>query len=137
MESTTTPVLPYHGLTYRQNPSFYSRPQCMEQIIAKLEIDTPRRLTSLALVGFGGCGKTQLAIEYAYLTKVYDTILWCTAESSLRLCESFTTHAMGLGLIKGDEAPQKDRVISLIKQRLLFLSSKGLVYPIALNSLPG
>lgn len=100
----------------------------MEQMIAKLEIDTPRRLTSFALFGFGGCGKTQLAIEYAYLTSVYDTILWCTAESSLRLCESFTMHARGLGLIKGDDVPQQDRVISLVKQRLLFLSAKGFTY---------
>ncbi|CAG7558312.1 unnamed protein product [Fusarium equiseti] len=124
MESIMAPALPYHGLTYRQNPSFYSRPQFMEQIIAKLEIDTPRRLTSFALLGLGGCGKTQLAIEYAYLTSVYDTILWCTAESSLRLCESFTMHARGLGLIQGDDVPQQDRVISLVKQRLLFLSAK-------------
>lgn len=107
----------------------------MEKIIARLEINTPRRLTSLALVGFGGCGKTQLAIEYAYLTNVYDTILWCTAESSLRLCESFTTHARRLGLIKGDDVPQQDRVINLVKQRLQFLSAKGFTNRIVLSGL--
>jgi hypothetical protein len=130
------PVLPYHGLAYRQNPSFYSRPQFMEQIITQLERDASRRLTSFALLGFGGCGKTQLAIEYAYLTNFYDIILWCTAENSLRLCESFTTHARGLGLIKGDEAPHQDRVTSLIKKQLLYLSAKGFIHWIYWKRLP-
>ncbi|KAL6922993.1 hypothetical protein FSST1_000267 [Fusarium sambucinum] len=106
VEPTMATVLPYHGVTYRQNPAFYPRPQYLEQISAVLGPDTPRGLTSFALVGFGGCGKTQLAID-------------------LQLSESFAMHARQLDLIKGDDVPQQDRIISLVKQRLLSLSVKG------------
>ncbi|RGP69660.1 tetratricopeptide repeat-containing, partial [Fusarium sporotrichioides] len=118
-------VLPYHGVTYRQNPAFYPRPQYLEQISAVLGPDTPRGLTSFALVGFGGCGKTQLAIEYTHRTNHYDAIFWCAAENSLQLSESFAMHARQLDLIKGDDVPQQDRIISLVKQRLLSLSVNG------------
>ncbi|KIL89242.1 hypothetical protein FAVG1_07636 [Fusarium avenaceum] len=77
-------VLPYHGVTYRQNPAFYSRPYYLEQMSAKLEPDTPQGLKSFALVGFGGCGKTQLAIEYAHTTSSYDAILWNLAKEFTR-----------------------------------------------------
>lgn len=121
-------VLPYHGVTYRQNPAFYPRPQYLEQISAVLGPDTPRGLTSFALVGFGGCGKTQLAIEYTHRTNHYDAIFWCAAENSLQLSESFAMHARQLDLIKGDDVPQQDRIISLVKQRLLSLSVNGVIY---------
>jgi hypothetical protein len=127
-------VLPYHGVTYRQNPAFYPRPDYLKQMSAQLTPDTPQGLTSVALVGFGGCGKTQLAIEYAHRTSSYDAILWCAAENSLRLSESFTVHARALNLIKSDDVPQLDRIISLVKQRLLSLSAKGFIYRIILNS---
>ncbi|KAH7252747.1 hypothetical protein BKA59DRAFT_526252 [Fusarium tricinctum] len=122
--SAMASVLPYHGVTYRQNPAFFARPHYLEQISAKLDPDTPEGLKSFALVGFGGCGKTQLAIEYAHKTSSYDAILWCAAENSLRLSESFTIHARALNLIKSDDLPKLDRVISLVKQRLLSLSAK-------------
>ncbi|CEI41676.1 unnamed protein product [Fusarium venenatum] len=111
VEPTMATILPYHGVTYRQNPAFYSRPQYLEQISAVLDPDTPRGLTSFALVGFGGCGKTQLAIEYTHRTNHYDAILWCAAENSLQLSESFAMHARRLDLIKGDDVPQKDLCI--------------------------
>ncbi|UZP45158.1 hypothetical protein NXS19_012970 [Fusarium pseudograminearum] len=125
VEPTMATVLPYHGVTYRQNPAFYPRPQYLEQISAVLGPDTPRGLTSFALVGFGGCGKTQLAIEYTHRTNHYDAIFWCAAENSLQLSESFAMHARQLDLIKGDDIPQQDRIISLVKQRLLSLSVNG------------
>ncbi|CAG1996614.1 unnamed protein product [Fusarium graminearum] len=125
VEPTMATVLPYHGVTYRQNPAFYPRPQYLEQISAVLGPDTPRGLTSFALVGFGGCGKTQLAIEYTHRTNHYDAIFWCAAENSLQLSESFAMHARQLDLIKGDDVPQQDRIISLVKQRLLSLSVNG------------
>lgn len=133
IEPTMATVLPYHGVTYRQNPAFYSRPHYLEQMSAKLDPDTPEGLKSFALVGFGGCGKTQLAIEYAHKTNSYDAILWCAAENSLRLSESFTIHARALDLIKGDDVPKLDRVITLVKQRLLSLSAKGCTYRIVSN----
>ncbi|KAF4970343.1 hypothetical protein FSARC_2599 [Fusarium sarcochroum] len=79
-------------------------------------------LSRVALVGFGGCGKTQLAIEYAYQPHTYDAILWCAAENNIRLGESYATHARALGLIGEDEMPQQDRVTGLMKQWLVSCS---------------
>ena len=63
------------------------------------------RQTPLALSGMPGCGKTQIAIEYANIYKnEYKTILWLDAASQHSLKEAIVTLAESLSFFPQDRA---------------------------------
>ena len=122
----TSEVLPYSGIPYLRNPSFFPRSHYLNLVSSALDhSDTRLELLRVALVGMGGCGKTQIAIEYAYQAQAYDAILWCAAENSLRLTESYTGHARALGLVGRGEMPQQEQVKNVLKQWLVNSSRAG------------
>ena len=60
-----------------------------------------------ALTGFGGVGKTQMALEYAYRHRQdYRFVLWCNAHSRESLISDFAAMAGLLGLPKKDTDDQ-------------------------------
>ena len=72
-----------HNLPYDRNPYFTARDTVLENICAKLESGKTASLTQ-TLVGMGGFGKTQTALEYAYrYAHNYNVIWWVHAETDV------------------------------------------------------
>lgn len=82
------------------NPRFRGRESDLMHVRDALDPDEkPTRLKSYALYGMGGVGKTQLALRYALESKkIFDTVLWIAADTSMSFDQSFREAAVGLGL---------------------------------------
>ncbi|KAF4459095.1 tetratricopeptide repeat-containing [Fusarium albosuccineum] len=80
---------------------------------------------SIALFGMGGVGKTQIAIQYAFLNMdKFDVILWIAADNAIAIGQSFRTIADGLGLLGGDEET-KDAAAAIYKVKNWLATSKS------------
>ena len=94
------PVLPIWNVPYRQNPYFTGRKELLETLYKEL---TTKRTTALtqtqAIIGLGGIGKTQTAIEYAYRHRNnYQIIWWLRAEEPATLAADYAQLAIKLNL---------------------------------------
>ena len=71
----------FHNIPYPQNPYFTGRDEELDKIYSFFVASKSNDIRSLALVGMGGIGKTQLVIEYAYRYKdQYSAIYWFQAD---------------------------------------------------------
>ncbi|KAJ5526343.1 Tetratricopeptide-like helical [Penicillium frequentans] len=82
-ERPETPPPPQSTLTFNRDPDFVGRETLLDQIHEKSSVPRSR----IALVGIGGVGKSQIAIEYCY--RVQDQspetwVLWIHASNSTR-----------------------------------------------------
>ncbi|OIW27995.1 TPR-like protein [Coniochaeta ligniaria NRRL 30616] len=87
-ERPETPPHPFASIYFSRDPDFVSRGDVLEQIALGCS-EPPRRV---ALVGLGGVGKSQLAIEYAYRVSEADAntwVFWVHAETRMRVEEGF------------------------------------------------
>lgn len=88
-------------IPYERDPDFVSRAE-FDDMQSKLAIPGARA----ALVGFGGVGKSQLAIEYCYQTRDHSPekhIIWIHASSVARLNDDMQLLAARLDLPGRDE----------------------------------
>lgn len=116
--------LPFQNLPTIQNPAFYGRDLELQRLVQHLHPgNIPKKLLIASLHGLGGGGKTQIALEYAYrFVSSYDAILWVTAESSLKLADSFKSIGQQIGIVD-DSNQNTDQVRELLKD-WLFKTSK-------------
>ena len=71
----------FHNIPYPRNLYFTGRDEELDKIYSFFVGSKSNAIRSLALVGMGGIGKTQLAIEYAYRYKdQYSAIYWFQAD---------------------------------------------------------
>ncbi len=93
---------------YRRNPFFVGREDVLNQIHDNLmRHDSTHEVQPQVLIGLGGIGKTQLAIEYAYrYREVYDWVFWLRAETQGTLIADITSILDRLSLAKGGEQDQ-------------------------------
>ena len=83
---------PVWNVPYRHAPYFTGRNQILEQIFDTYTSD--QGVPYQALIGLGGLGKTQTAVEYAYrYRKYYQKILWIRAESEYELLTQYKSMA--------------------------------------------
>ncbi|KAF3271891.1 hypothetical protein TWF128_000417 [Orbilia oligospora] len=83
-------VIPFHMPFFRSN-SFVGRAETLKQVHEYFSdsnlVDTPR---IFALIGTGGMGKTQTALEYAYRHRHdYTAVFWISAASETTIRTSF------------------------------------------------
>src|SRR5205085_10885217 len=78
-----SPSQPVWNVPYQRNPLFTGREQLLKQLRTNLTTTKSAALTQAqAISGLGGIGKTQTAVEYAYLYREqYRDILWASAAS--------------------------------------------------------
>ncbi len=76
-------LAPVWNVPYPRNLRFTDREEILQQLHESFTRDTASSLKQpLALVGLGGMGKTQIALEYAYrYREEYQVVLWVKADS--------------------------------------------------------
>ncbi|KAF2475957.1 TPR domain protein [Lindgomyces ingoldianus] len=101
-----TPPNPSCTIPFRRDPDFVNRGTLLDQIRERCSAPASR----IALVGLGGVGKSQLAIEHCYRTVVAspDTwVFWVHASNTARVEQSFRDIADRVKLA-GRNDPQAD-----------------------------
>jgi KaiC/GvpD/RAD55 family RecA-like ATPase len=120
-------TLPCNNLPVAENSQFFGRQNIMKKIDDHLRPgDTGKRLSSIALYGIGGIGKTQIALAYAY-SKVeeLDAVFWIAAQDQLSIRQSFSRIAVEALQIPNahPQAHQENMVLVL-----LWLQKSGKTY---------
>ncbi|KAK6356063.1 hypothetical protein TWF718_000437 [Orbilia javanica] len=84
-------IIPFH-MSFPRNRNFVGRAEKLSQIYEYFSDPTPTDVPRvLALIGTGGMGKTQIAIEYAYRHhRDYTAVFWVSAASEDNIRASFT-----------------------------------------------
>lgn len=72
LERPETPPKPSFNVPFRRNPDFLDREALLDQIREKCAAPALR----IALVGLGGVGKSQLAIEHCWRTAEQSPETW-------------------------------------------------------------
>ena len=89
---------PIWNLTHRRNPNFTGREDLLRSLHEALASGKPAALTQ-AMVGLGGIGKTQTAIEYAYRHQSeYNLVWWIRSEEPATLASDYAALAEPLQL---------------------------------------
>jgi len=104
------PSLPIYHIPYRRNSLFTGRENLLQELRENLISAKSVALTQpQAISGLGGIGKTQIALEYAYLYQnEYQAILWINSSSEEEILSDLIKIAERLRLQVKDE---HDRVI--------------------------
>ncbi|GAB7336927.1 hypothetical protein MBLNU13_g01769t2 [Cladosporium sp. NU13] len=87
LERAETPPAPLSTVPFRRDPDYVQRGPLLEEITLKLS----RPAARVALVGLGGVGKSQLAIEYTHQLRTQSPetwVLWLYASNASRLEQS-------------------------------------------------
>jgi hypothetical protein len=113
--SEKAPLMPcYIRTSHVRNPNFVGRSDVIKEIDKILLPSSQSAATGLreyVLSGFGGIGKTQIALYYAFERDDYfDAVFWVQADDITKLAKDFDTIAHCLGLLT--EAELGDRVVS-------------------------
>ena len=101
-------LLPCHSIPCGLNPLFYGRrkePARLREVYNPQE--GSERIRVMSIHGFGGIGKTQLALNFANTSlDVFEFILWVQSETQIKMTQDLSAFAkpVGLKLPKGDEA---------------------------------
>lgn len=88
--------LPCNTLPVAENRWFFGRQDTLDEIDRQLKASATgqSRLSSIALFGLGGIGKTQTALAYAYRKLgELDAVFWIPAEDRLSIQQGFSRAA--------------------------------------------
>jgi hypothetical protein len=116
----------YKNIPFCANARFSGREDVLAAIRSALNPESQSSMPkSIALFGMGGVGKTQIAIQYAYLElESFDVVLWISADNAISIGQSFRTVADGLGLLESDDE-RKDVAVATYKVKK-WLTTTGL-----------
>ena len=109
---------PVWYVPFRRNPLFTGRKEILERLRHAFTANGQATPTMLVLSGMGGIGKTQTALEYAYLYKDdYLTVLWAKADSPEILNTDFASFA-GLLNLPGEREQDQKYAVDAVKRWL-------------------
>lgn len=103
------------GVPFPRNPFFTGREEVLATLHSQLAQACSLALTQApALAGFGGIGKTQVAVEYAYrYTDDYNAVFWLAAETPESLIRSLHQIAEQVQLPQSHAAEQKQMIAAV------------------------
>ncbi|KAL2263130.1 hypothetical protein VTK26DRAFT_8100 [Humicola hyalothermophila] len=104
------PVKPQWVVPFAPDPEFVERPDVMGWLDNKFALHGAR----VALVGLGGMGKSQLAIQFADKVRDKSHVFWLNATSRRSLEQSYRDIAESLGL----ESPGDNTPLEVILKRV-------------------
>ncbi|RFU35064.1 hypothetical protein B7463_g1296, partial [Scytalidium lignicola] len=104
--TTQAASLPITFVPFDRNDSLVNRDDIFKAIDQRLTLQSQSR--SVALWGLGGCGKTQIALEYAYRRQKITScsVFWIHADSQARFTQDYTNLAKIASLppdLKGED----------------------------------
>ncbi|KAI2475466.1 AAA superfamily ATPase [Pyrenophora tritici-repentis] len=111
-------------IQFSQNPRFVGRESQLAELEAKL-FSNEHNTTTLAIVGPGGTGKTQLALEVAHRTRQKNkncSVLWLDASDEVSLYQSYASVAQKLNIAGWDD-DQAD-IKQLVKRCVVEISAR-------------
>jgi tetratricopeptide (TPR) repeat protein len=98
-----------------RNVNFAGRDAILETIRASLRKDSSAALVPMAVHGYGGVGKTQIAIEFAYrYQEDYDLVWWVAADDDAAIRRSLVSLARRLDV--ADSLDHDDIIGSVLDQ---------------------
>ncbi|RDW58286.1 hypothetical protein BP5796_12216 [Coleophoma crateriformis] len=118
---TLNPINIWHsafvkGIPFQQNARFLGRDGVLDKLHKNLIAESwleNRRQLSCTIIGMGGIGKTQVALEYTFRHRAhYSNIFWLKAETAPGLAASFGNLARQL--CPGQAAQDQHRNIELV-----------------------
>ena len=120
------------------NPFFIGREDILKKLHAipalrdehrkKYPLKLPLQQLPQALIGLGGIGKTQIALQYAYrYMHDYHTIVWLRADSLQTLRSDFAAIATLLNLPE-KQLPDQEQIIVAVKQWLRSMTRWLLIF---------
>jgi tetratricopeptide (TPR) repeat protein len=116
-------------IPFSQNPRFVGRESQLAELEAKL-FSNEQTTTTLAIVGPGGTGKSQLALEVAHRTRQNNkscSVFWMDASDKDSLYQSYASVAQKLSVLgwDDDQADMKQLVkrcvVEIIKRKCLLI----------------
>ncbi|GHO57398.1 FxSxx-COOH system tetratricopeptide repeat protein [Ktedonobacter robiniae] len=111
LEASLTALSAYWYVPYPRNPFFTGREELLQALHARLTETVGA--SCYALSGLGGVGKTQTALEYAYLhAEEYSAVFWCNASTRDTLLISFQAITRALQISPGLRL--EDEIISSV-----------------------
>lgn len=121
--------IPFFSVPYLRNPFFTGREGTLIRLHDSLTSRKSKApLLPQALLGLGGIGKTQIAVEYAYRhMHQYHTIVWLRADSLEVLASDFAAIATLINLPIKHEQDQQ-RIIRTVKDWLTQMSRWLLIF---------
>jgi hypothetical protein len=101
------------NLPWSRNESFFSREELLSDVHtilnSRISTNEARECASVALVGLGGIGKTQIALEYCYRHRAdYEVILWFRADNPGPFRDDVVKAAQLLGLLPKESPMPND-----------------------------
>jgi tetratricopeptide (TPR) repeat protein len=111
-------------IPFSQNPRFVGRESQLAELEAKL-FSNEQTTTTLAIIGPGGTGKSQLALEVAHRTRQNNkncSVFWMDASDKDSLYQSYASVAQKLGVTGWDD-DQAD-IKQLIKRCVVEISAR-------------
>lgn len=90
-----TATLPCHTIPVARNLRFFGREDVLDKIDNYFtSSQTLSGMSSLALYGLGGVGKSQIALEYAWKRQSdLDVVLWVPAENQIAIQQALSSAA--------------------------------------------
>lgn len=117
-----------NNLPFIRNSFFSSREEILESIHINFETYAERQIIQV-LSGIGGVGKTQIAIEYAYLfLDYYSLIWWIKSETKQGIIDSFIELGRNLDISDNDLNLDEEEKISVIIERLNCIKKYLLIF---------
>jgi tetratricopeptide (TPR) repeat protein/predicted Ser/Thr protein kinase len=111
------PLPPIWNVPHRRNPNFIGRGELLAAIESTLAGEGQTALTQ-AIVGLGGIGKTQLALECSYRRAGdYQVVWWVHSEEPTQLAADYAALAVSLDLPE-KQAPDQSVVVSATRRWL-------------------
>lgn len=99
---------------YAHNPVFTGRETELQEIAEALSADQ-QGMNGVALSGAGGCGKSQLALEYAFRHReAYQYVFWVLATSRATLSAAYSDIAALLDLPEKEQHEQSEIVRAVV-----------------------